>query len=218
MTTTNTAETTGPPAGARPRDWLELLRRARVHGATLEPMRRARLAKLRPLANAADLRAQARGDPALEALSDELRMRANDLEYARAARPAIVTALVERDGGALAVAARLAPGFAARWPYITHLGVARRDVPEVARRLQAERGGSLPDRLVEARQDAGIDRLEAEQAAWSEAQALALVDRAMAGDVQALFRVWPQDLARELAGPLPAWCAYLVDVEDHPDD
>jgi hypothetical protein len=65
---------------------------------------------------------------------------------------------------------------------------------------------------------AELARLEVAEAAWCRGRAEHVVLQAMGGDVQAIFRLFPQDLAAELAGPLPALCAYLADCEDHPDD
>src|SRR5262249_43658302 len=56
--TTTAAKTAGPPAGAKPRDWLKLLERARLLGYTLEAPRRECGRLLRNRANAASMRAE----------------------------------------------------------------------------------------------------------------------------------------------------------------
>jgi hypothetical protein len=229
IATVNT--TTGPPAGATPgplpRDWLKLLERARLHGPTLEPGRRERL---RRRANAAGLEAQTwaefEEDAGRRAEWEALLRRANDLEDGRHARAAIVAALVDRGGGAEALEAAIAgdPDLAAAWPGVTLLQVAERDALEAARLRLAERGGWFDALLAEAREQHQVEPLKEARAAWCRQQAASLLGRALGGDVQGLFNLashapgFSRELAIDLAGPLPALCAYLADLEDFPDD
>jgi hypothetical protein len=94
------------------------------------------------------------------------------------------------------VAARLLPGLVSASPYATEIGLARR--PGAA--------------------SGEVSRLERARDETCRQQALGLIARACSGDVQAAFRVLPQDVARDLAGPAAVWTAYLADVEDYPDE
>jgi hypothetical protein len=197
--TENRAPTTG---AERPRDWLKLFETARIHGRSLEPLQRARWARLKARAAAAYFAAETRRDyedyRERQAQWMALQRRADDHDDGRHARPHIVAALIERDGGFEAKVAWLAPGLAATWPGVTEIDLARRGLNAAAR--------------------AEVARLEAARDAWGRGRAEDLIRRAAGGDVQAIFRVFPQDLAQELAGALPALCAYLADCEDFPEE
>jgi hypothetical protein len=210
-----------PPAGPPPRDWLKLFQTARSQGHSLEPPQRARWARLRARAAAAYFAAETRRDDddyrERHAEWMALQRRVDDLDDGRHARSHIVAALIERDGGFEARVAWLVPGFVATSPYATVLDLARQAVFETHRRWIIH----VRIEALEAEEQAAraeLARLEAAESAWCRGRAEHLVRQAMGGDMQAIFKVLPQDLAAELTGPLPALCAYLADLEDYPDD
>jgi hypothetical protein len=220
----NEIETTTATMPADPhagRDWLKLYGEARNQGGSLEPPQRERSARLRARADAAYFAAETRRD--YEDYRERhaewlaLQRRADDLDDGRHVRPYIVEALIRRDGGVEAFIAREAANLTATWPGVTALGLAQREA------LEAHRRWIIHVRIeaLEAEEQAAraeVARLEEASSAWCRGRAEHLVRQAIGGDAQAIFRLFPQDLAIELTGPLPALCAYLADLEDFPDD
>jgi hypothetical protein len=223
--TIETVDTT-TPTEAPPRDWLKLFQKARLFGATLDPGRRERLRRVRNRANAASLRSEtsAQLEEYFGRQVDDpgsLVRRANDLDDGRHTRGMIVAALLDRAGGLEAQEEAIAAGFAVTWPGNPMLAAAEWEAKEVVYRRIAAGGGHLPA-PAESRDQQRVEELKQARDAWCRQQAASLLGRALAGDVQAVFnlrgRAWTEEQARDLGGLLPSLVAYLVELEDFPDD